>query len=210
MVSQHGDTDGLLARIARGDDRAIDELFGRFRPRLSRLVGVRMDKRLVARIDPSDVVQEAITEAARRLPAYLDARPVPFHVWLRQIAFDRLVHLHRHHLRAQRRSTAREEAIELSLPDESVLDLTRQLAVQGTDPAGRLIRQELEQRMQTALLGLAESDREILVLRFLEHLSVVEAGEVLGISASAVKMRQARALQRLHELMAGGMEDSET
>jgi DNA-directed RNA polymerase specialized sigma24 family protein len=58
------DTDQLLADASRGDAAARDRLLERHRRRLRQLVAVRMDRRLAARVDPSDVVQEALAEAA--------------------------------------------------------------------------------------------------------------------------------------------------
>ena len=61
-------------------------------------------------MDPSDVVQEALAEATQHFDEYLRTRPLPFSAWLRQFAWQRLVKLHRHHIRAQKRSVSREEA----------------------------------------------------------------------------------------------------
>jgi RNA polymerase sigma-70 factor (ECF subfamily) len=61
-------------------------------------VELRLDPQLRSRVDPSDVVQEAQMEAARRLPGYLESPPLPFRLWLRQIAQDRLLNLHRRHV----------------------------------------------------------------------------------------------------------------
>ena len=58
----------------------------RYRDRLRRLVAVRLDPRLAARADASDVVQEALADAARKLDGYLRDRPIPFYPWLRQLA----------------------------------------------------------------------------------------------------------------------------
>ena len=57
-----------LAR--RGDKAAIDQLLDRHRDRLKRMVTVRMDDRLSARFDPSDVVQETLINATRLLPRF--------------------------------------------------------------------------------------------------------------------------------------------
>src|SRR4051794_39451684 len=103
------DTEELLARAGRGDRSARGELLARHRARLERMVGFRLDRRLAARVDPSDVVQEALTEAAGRLSDYLRQRPLPFYPWLRQFAADRLVELRRQHLQAAKRSVLREE-----------------------------------------------------------------------------------------------------
>jgi RNA polymerase sigma-70 factor (ECF subfamily) len=89
------------------------------------MVELRMNPRLAARLDPSDVVQEVLAEADRRLDDYLRERPLPFFPWLRQIAVDRLADAHRRHVRAARRSVVREEA---ALPESSALELAGRLA----------------------------------------------------------------------------------
>src|SRR5213080_3119182 len=105
MVKPPGpDTDQLLASASRGDATARGRLLERHRQRLKRLVAVRLDRRLAARVDPSDVVQETLAEAAARLDGYLRDRPLPFYPWLRRLAEERLADVHRGHLRAGRRS----------------------------------------------------------------------------------------------------------
>ncbi len=56
-------------------------------------------------------------------------------------------------------------------------------------------------RLMTAIAQLPESDREILVLRFLEHLPVREIAAILKLSEGAVRTRQTRVLSRLAELL---------
>src|SRR5438309_2767338 len=75
-MAQNGpETDALLDLAGRGDDHARWRLLDRHRARLLRMIAVRMDGRLAARLDPSDVVQEALADAARALPDYLSRRP---------------------------------------------------------------------------------------------------------------------------------------
>src|SRR5437868_12474354 len=112
------DTDHLLARVAAGDEAARDLLLERYRQRLRRMVVVRFDPRLAARVDPSDVVQETLAEAAAKLDRYLRDRPLPFYPWLRQLARRRLIDLHRRHVQARRRSVTREVGPP-ALPDHS-------------------------------------------------------------------------------------------
>ena len=87
------------------------------------MVAVRLDRRLAARVDPSDVVQEALADASRRLDDYLLSRPLPFFAWLRQFAWERLVELHRRHVTPQRRSVIREEGPALDCPTSRPSDL---------------------------------------------------------------------------------------
>jgi RNA polymerase sigma-70 factor (ECF subfamily) len=78
------DTDELLRRAGAGDRLARGALLQRHRDRLRRLIALRLDPRLAARIDPSDVVQEVLVEADRRLDRYVSDRPLPFYPWLRR------------------------------------------------------------------------------------------------------------------------------
>src|SRR4051794_35079018 len=182
------DTQELLDRSRRGDDAAGQELLIRPRARLRRMVEVRLDRRLAPRVDPSDIVQEALAEAARRLPEYVRDPPLPFHAWLRQFAWERIQKLHRDHLRSQKRSVTREQAGAVPLPDESMLQLAERLVTSATSPSRNLMRDELRQRVRAALAALPERDREVLVLRYLEGLSTSEVAAVLGLGEGAVKM----------------------
>src|SRR5262249_22618301 len=155
--------------------------------RLTHMVRVRMDRRLAARVDPSDVVQEALADAAQKLSGYLRQRPVPFYPWLRRLAWEHLVRLHQHHLHPTKRSVLREQVP--ALPDESAMELARRLLGSATSPSRQLLRKELRRRVQDALGQLSERDREVLVLRYLEGLSVKETAAVLASTEGAVKVR---------------------
>jgi RNA polymerase sigma-70 factor (ECF subfamily) len=193
------DTEHLLKRVADGDDAARDQLLERYRRRLRRMVVVRFDPRLAARVDPSDVVQETLAEAAAGLDRYLQERPLPFYPWLRQMAQRRLIHLHRWHVQARRRTVTREEAP--ALPDRSALQLAQRLFGRHSSPSAGLHRQERRDRVRAALARLPEHDREVLVLRILEGLPTRETAAVLAISEVAVRSRQVRALERLKALL---------
>jgi RNA polymerase sigma-70 factor, ECF subfamily len=160
-----------------------------------------MDRRLAARLDPADVVQDTLAVAVQRLDDYLRARPLPFYPWLRQLAWERLVELHRRHVQARKRSVLREERWAPPLPDESVVELADRLLARGSSPSARLHRRELRDRVQAALAQLAEHDREVLVLRHLEQLSTREIAAVLGVTEGAVYTRHLRAVQRLRGLL---------
>jgi RNA polymerase sigma-70 factor (ECF subfamily) len=162
------------------------------------MVAVRADPRLAARVDPSDVVQEALAEAAAKLDGYLRTRPLPIYPWLRQIAQERLIDLHRRHVQAHRRSVTREEP---ALPDQSALALAERLFARHSSPSARLHRSERRDRVRLALAALPDNDREVLVLRVLEELPTRDIAAVLGISEVAVRSRQVRALERLKNLL---------
>lgn len=199
--SNSATTDELLRRVRRGDESARHALLARHRPRLIRMVSVRLDRRMTARFDPSDVVQDALIEADRRLDDYMSHPTVPFYAWLRQFAWQRLVELRRRHLQAKRRSVTREQPPEVMLPGKSSARLADQLLASTSQPLQHLIREELRARIQKALKDLAPRDREVLVLRYLEQLSTAEIAGVLEITEGAVRTRHVRALDRLRHLL---------
>jgi RNA polymerase sigma-70 factor (ECF subfamily) len=200
MASADPDTEELLKRVACGERAAEGQLLERHRARLRDMIALRFDRRLRPRIDPSDVLQDALAEAARKLVDYARNRPLPFYPWLRQLALERLMQMHRWHIRTRKRSIAREE-MGLPLPDESAFQLADRLAAHGSSPSAGLHRIEQRDRVRTALSRLDERDREVLVLRYLEHLSTREIAAVLGLAEAGVKTRQLRALRRLRDLL---------
>jgi RNA polymerase sigma-70 factor (ECF subfamily) len=197
MAAPPPDTDELIQQSAAGDAAARQQLLDRHRGRLGQMIGVRLDRRLLARLDPSDVVQEVLMEANERLDDYLRDQPLPFYPWLRQIAWQRLVKIHQHH-HAHKRGVTREEP---GLPDESALDLAERLAASGTSPSRHAVREELRLRVRQALGRLGERDREVLLLRYLEQMSLAEVAAVLEVSEGAAKARHARALLRLQAFL---------
>lgn len=196
-----GQLDSLLQRAGEGDQQAQAELLDRFRERLKRMVAIRLDKRVAVRVDASDIVQETMHDAHQRLPEYFSNPQIPFFPWLRRIAWDRLADLHRMHIDAARRSVLREHAWAISLNDESLVKLAHGIVTSSVVPSKRAMKAELEARVQAALVQLNPPDREILVLRYLEQMSVPEIATELGISQTAVTSRHLRALQRLRRLL---------
>jgi RNA polymerase sigma-70 factor (ECF subfamily) len=194
-------TDWLVEQASKGDARAREQLMQRHRPRLLQMVSLHLDHRLAARVDPSDVVQEALAAAYPRLDDYLRDRPLPFYAWLRQFAWDCLLQLHRRHIAAGRRSVNREEAWQPGLSSESALRLSQRLMAPGGSPNSEFIRRELRERLEVALAKLSPNDREILVMRNLEQMTTPEIAAVLGLKESTVRVRHLRALDRLRTLL---------
>jgi RNA polymerase sigma-70 factor, ECF subfamily len=193
------DTEELVKRAAGGDRSARLDLLARHRDRLRRMVEFRFDRRLAPRLDPSDIVQEALADAAHELDEYLKDRPLPFYPWLRQFASQRIARTYERHVKAGKRSVTRE--VPMPLPDGSVVRLAVRLASAGTNPSGKVVRDEQRERVRAALARLHSRDRDVLALRYLEGLSNTEAAAVLGVAEGAVKMRHLRALERLRVLL---------
>src|SRR5215831_18678840 len=130
------ETDQLLQRVAHSDREGWGALLERHRKRLRRMIALRLDRRLQGRIDASDVIQEACLEASARLPEYLQQPALPFFLWLRFLAGQKLLELHRRHLGAQLRDAGREVALYRgSLPGVSSAALAAQLLGRDTRPS---------------------------------------------------------------------------
>jgi RNA polymerase sigma-70 factor (ECF subfamily) len=200
MTDLLSETHELIDRAGPGDEAARQNLLERYRDYLRRMVAVRLDHRLAARVDPSDVVQETLIDAARRLDDTLRERPLPFYGRLRQLAGERVINTHRRQVTALRRSVSPEHR-ELDLPDNSADELVRRLSTADTSPSNQMMRRERHERLKAALASLPPRDREVLVMRHLVQLSTAEIAAMLEISEPAVKSRLLCALIRMREQM---------
>jgi RNA polymerase sigma-70 factor (ECF subfamily) len=183
-------TDVLLAAAAGGDDDALEQLLARHRPYLRQVVDLRLEPALRARVDASDIVQETLVVASRRIDDFIARRPTSFRMWLRRKAIERLIEARRKHL-AYKRDARRD----LSITDASSMAIAESLMHGGTGDAA--LRQELADRVRGAVSLLSEQDQEIVLLRHAEGLSNSETAEVLEIDPRAASKRYGRAIGRL-------------
>lgn len=207
MTSDSDETNRLLEQVAQGDRQALETLLVQYRPRLRRMVALRLDQRLRKRIDPSDVIQEAFQEASARLASYLRAPAMPFFLWLRFLTGQKIVTLHRHHLGVQMRGVEHEVALGGgAFPEASSAALAAHFLDNGTGPSEAAIRAEMKDRLHEALDRMAPLDREVLALRHFEQLSRAEIAALLGVSEAAAGKRYIRALEKLKQTLssAGG------
>src|SRR5438876_3140589 len=210
MDNNSSETVHLIQRSKAGDSQALNELFIRHRDRLCRMVEMRLDHRLKARIDASDVIQDAYVEVVERLEEYLRDPKLPFFLWLRLVVGERLLKLHRHHLGTQMRDAGREVALYRgALPQASSAALAGQLLGKHTSPTHAAVRAGRMMRLQEALNTLEPIDREVLSLRHFEQMTLAETAMSLGIEESAAAKRYIRALKRLKTILAnmpGGLD----
>jgi RNA polymerase sigma-70 factor (ECF subfamily) len=202
MTSKAHETDELLARIESGDEQALTALFWKYRDRLRRMVRLRLDRRLQGRVDPSDVLQEAYLDIARRSQDYLARPNIPAFLWLRMITGQRLLALHRQHLGAAMRDAGHEVSLyHGALPQATSVSLAAMLVGRLTSPTHAARRAELQVRLQEVLNAMDPIDREILTLRHFEELSNGEVATVLGLQRSTASTRYLRALKRLKDIL---------
>src|SRR5262249_43375800 len=141
---------------------ALGALFAHYRDRLRKMVRLRLDDRLVRRLDASDVLQEAFLDVARRFPEYTAAPAVPFYVWLRALTGTGLTHLHRQHLGAKMRDAGQEVSLYRgALPQALSASLAQQLLAGLTSPTQAVVRAEMQLKLQEALNSMDSVDREV-------------------------------------------------
>jgi len=197
-----------LEMLKSGDADAIAEVFSHHRDKLQRMVRFRLDRRLYGRVDTADVLQDVWLETSRRIEDYTSNPAVPFFVWVRQLAYQIIIDLHRRHLGAQKRNVSQEVSIGKSNCDTSV-SIAAQLAGNLTSPSNVAMRGERLARLREALDGMDEVDREVLALRHFEELGNNEVAEILGIQKTAASNRYVRALKRLKQVLEADSESVE-
>jgi len=196
-TADSADTQHLLEQVQTGDSTAFERLFARHRDYLRRIIEMRMDRQLRSRLDASDVLQETHLEACGRVQEYIARRPMPFRLWLRKTAQQRLLRMRRAHVDAQNRAVDRE----VPLPARSSVELARQLLGKGATPSEQISRRELARAVRAAMGQLAEGDREILLMRNFEGLAVREVGCILDLDPGTVSRLHGRALMRLAKIL---------
>jgi len=203
MRSDSAVTTDLLNRAGTGDNQALTDLFARHQPRLRQMVRLRLDRRLQGRINPSEILREAYNDLARRLPEYTRDRTLPFFLWLRSLAGQKLMDLHRRHLGSATENTGQEVSLYRgALPQASSASLAAHLLGRLASSSQASRRVEMQTRLQDVLNGMDSLDREILTLRHFEMLDNDETAAVLGISSSEASNGFIRALKRLKDTLA--------
>lgn len=192
------DERSLFVDDQRSRQLAFEALVDRQRSALRAMVAARLDRPLLQRVDPSDVVQEGLINAYDRLDEFLQRRPMRFDLWLRKTTLERLIDLRRRHYAACR--DVRNQTV---IPDGSAQTIAaRLLPGDAGDAADAAERRERVRLVTAAMTDLSESDREILLLRYVDQLTHLEAAAVLGINVAAATKRHGRALLKLSRRLA--------
>ncbi|MCU0718006.1 MAG: sigma-70 family RNA polymerase sigma factor [Pirellula sp.] len=173
-------------------------LFSRVRPHIRQLIENRLDRRLLARVDASDIVQETFVRANQSLATYLASPKMDPVTWLRLIGKHLVAEVHRHHFRAKR-SPDRELNCDTDLSTDF---LTEYLATSMLSLSSILDRQEMVIKIRCTLEQLTPADREIIEMRHIDELTLQESADILGITLEAAKKRYQRALSRIRSIVA--------
>jgi RNA polymerase sigma-70 factor, ECF subfamily len=194
------DPTALLAQARAGDAAARGALLEAHRPYLTVLARVQLGRRLRAKADAADVVQETFLEAHRDFADFRGATAAEFAAWLRQALARNLANLFRRYYGTQARDPRLEEQLADDL-DRSAHALAAALTAPQSTPSERAARREDAVRLADALHRLPESYRAVLTLRYLEGLPFPQIAARLDRTVDGVEKLWVRALGRLRHLM---------
>jgi RNA polymerase sigma-70 factor (ECF subfamily) len=180
------------------EGRDLSAQLERHRALLRLLANIHLDPRLKGKLDPSDLVQQTMTDALRGLPDFRGTTPAELEAWLRTILARTLLHAVRKYLRQQNRDVRRERPLE-ALAEHSSRRLADWLAAEQSSPSQKAVHNEQVLRLALAMDALPEAQREALVLQHWYGLSLAEIGTHLGRSPAAVAGLIKRGLQQLRE-----------
>ena len=191
------DHKALLEEAKSGSPKALQQLLVVHRPRLRKMVSIRLHPMVKTRVDESDILQDALLDASMRIGDYFEKCSMPFFLWLRFITNQKIQQCHRQHLDTKKRSTRRHR--QTSLEDSASVNMADQLVSRESTPSSILVSKESVNRVRIVLNSLNETDREILCLRHFEQLSNAEVAETLDIPSTNASSRYLRALAKLQK-----------
>lgn len=207
MDADDAEVQALLERARHGESAAFEQLFRTCQEPLRQAIALRLDRRVAARVDVLDVLQDTYLEASRRLEVYLREPAMPFLLWLRWIAREQVIACHRRHLQAERRAAHLEIG---GLPVDSSAQFVCGLMGKGPSPSQAARAGELAELLRQALARLDDDERDLILWRHFEHLRNREIAQLLGVTEAAANKRYIRAMERLrgflHQLGISGAE----
>lgn len=183
--------------LAGSLETLFERLSKKYRSTLLTVIEARLDAQMAQRLDASDVVQETLLEVFQRLEDFRERRPMPLVAWLRRTAIQQLKLAQRRHRKVQARSVSRQVSYEQS----SIYRLAEQLTAVELTAADRYQERESDEQVRRALDQLKVVDREILLLRYVNELSNIDAAITLGVSETVASKRHCRALIRLQSVL---------
>jgi RNA polymerase sigma-70 factor (ECF subfamily) len=200
MLSNGDRVSDLLTQARAGDAAARERLFANCRDYLGLAARARVEARLRAKVDASDLVQQTLLEAHRGFERFQGATEAEWLAWLRRILDHNAADFVRRYRGTGKRQVGRE--VPLAGADSSAVGCPEP-AAGDESPSANAIRHEGELALTAALAQLSPDYREVIVLRNLQRLPFDEVAKRMDRSRPAVQMLWMRAIQKLQEVMGG-------
>jgi len=170
----------ILKQAAGGDEQAFGMLYERYVGRIYNYVYYRTGNQY----DAEDLTARVFLRAMKHIQNYQD-RGIPFSAWLYRIAHNLVANWHRDNSRRQ----------EIALEDTYVTQHGRE------HPETSLLHHEEQEALLTIIRQLPQERQQLLILKFVEHLSNAEIGQVMGRTEGAIKSLYHRTLLSLRDSM---------
>jgi RNA polymerase sigma-70 factor (ECF subfamily) len=170
--------DLVLSRAAQGDGEAFGLLYERYVERIYNYIYYRIG----SVYDAEDLTERVFMRALRHITRYRD-RGVPFTAWLYRIAHNLVANWHR--------DNSRRKEIPL---DDGILTPSH-----GEHPETELLISEERERLMVVIRRLPPDRQQLLILKFVEHFSNAEIGQIMGRTEGAVKSLYHRTLLAIRE-----------
>lgn len=178
MPNSEYNEEDILARASQGDREAFGMLYERYVDRIFNYIYYRTGNVH----DAEDITARVFQRAMNHIHNYSD-RGVPFSAWLYRIAHNLVANWHRDRSRRQ----------EIPLSDAPVLP------ARGEQPESALVRTQEQEALLRHIRRLPPDRQQLLILKFVEHLSNAEIGQIMGRSEGAVKSLYHRTLLALRD-----------
>lgn len=191
---------GRLLRAAQGgQSESLGRLLQLYVNYLKLMARTQLDRKLLARTSPSDVVQETLLEAHRDFKGFRGRTPEEFLSWLRRILVHNVGHVVQRHVLAAKRDVRREVSLDDvgQTMEQSTARLAAVLVDVGPTPSDNALRHEAGLVLADELESLPDEYREVIVLRHLEGLSFSDVGGRMNRTAGASRMLWMRAIASL-------------
>jgi RNA polymerase sigma-70 factor (ECF subfamily) len=193
---------GLLSKAKDGEKDCLGQLLQLYRNYLTILAATQLDRKLRQRMNPSDLVQEAMLAAHCDFAKFRGSTEREFLVWLRQILINCLHHAVDTHVRAKMRDVRREISVERANAalDRSAAGFAQVLADQGPSPSAPMQQHERAVAFADQLAKLRPQYRDVIVLRNLQGLSFEEVADRMNRKPGNVRMLWLRAIDKLKQV----------
>lgn len=186
----------LIERVKARDTEALGELIAAERHRLVGFIRSIMSEKLLAQVEPDDLVQEISATALTSLDTAPLDRYEPIQ-WLQEIARRRVVDAHRFHFGAARRDAGRQQSMHGAGDEGGGIEAF--LAASMTSPSAAFSRDVRVNRMHEAIDGLGDEAQQVVRMRYAEGLPTKEIAAKLGKTDVAVRVLLSRSVRVLEK-----------
>ncbi len=187
---------GLLMSTTDGFESAD---LNRYRGYLQFLARLHLQQQCRSKIDHSDIVQQCLLQALAAHTKFRGRTEAERQAWLRKILVHEIAHATRD-LHTQKRDIKRERSIEAAL-DESSMRLAHVIASRDSTPSHEMVRQESMRDIAAAIEQLPENQRQVLILRYWDRMSVQEVALALDKSTSSIAGLLHQATKKLRKAL---------